>query len=420
MTHAAPDATASSPPVDTPESLARERWLIGVLTAINVTHILDFVVMNPLAPQLMRQFQITTAQFTVGLSAYTFAAAIASFAGALVIDRWERRRVLLWLYGGFIVSTVACALAGSFPMLVAARCAAGICGGMLGSLVNTIVAENVPYARRGAAMGRVVSAFSVASVLGIPAGVWLAAVAGWHATFLAVAAASLPIAFVATRVLPEMRGHLQGSPRSPWGTCRDLLRVPMHGLILLFSGVMTFAGFLVIPLIAIFLARNLGVAEAALGLVYLCGGLVGLVSSPWIGRLADRHGKHRTFLILAGLSLMPTLALTHLTTTSLPVILLVTTGFIVIGGGRFIPASALISEAMAPAHRGGVLSLQSGVHSAAIGLAALTGGLLVHQAGPLAPLEGFGLVGWVACAVVLAGAALSLTVKARHEPAQVV
>src|SRR5687767_12636538 len=88
----------------------RESWLLFILAAIQFTHIMDFVIMMPLGPQLMRVFQISPREFGFLVSAYTFSAAISGFLSAFFIDRFDRKYALLALYLGFTLGTLACAL----------------------------------------------------------------------------------------------------------------------------------------------------------------------------------------------------------------------------------------------------------------------------------------------------------------------
>ncbi|MCK6490280.1 MAG: MFS transporter [Planctomycetes bacterium] len=404
---------AAPPAVD---QLGSERRIIAALTAINFTLMMDFVVMMPLGPQLMRVFGITATGFSVAVSAYTFSAALAAVAGALFIDRFGRRQALLWIYAGFAATTLACALAPDFPSLVLARVAAGACGGLVGALVLAVVGDVVPYERRGAAMGRVMSAFALASILGVPAGIWLAAWLGWHATFHAIAAISLIVLALAWAWLPPLRAHLDAPPGPALAALGGLLAQARVWRALAFTAVLAMGSFLVIPFIATYLAGNVGVGERELGLVYLAGGALSVVTSPWIGRLADRHGKQRVFVAVALLAMLPTVALTNLPAWPLGWVLLVTTGFIVLGSGRFVPATALITGTVPPAQRGAFMSLNGAVQSAASGAAAMVAGVVIRQADAHAPLERYGAVGALSCAAV--ALAVLLSRRLHGEPAR--
>jgi hypothetical protein len=105
-------ATAVSPLV------VRERLLLWTLAAINFTHIVDFMIMMPLGPELTRLFAISDTQFGLLVSSYSLAAGVSGLLVSMVIDRFERKRALLWLYAGFALATLACGLAPTFATLM--------------------------------------------------------------------------------------------------------------------------------------------------------------------------------------------------------------------------------------------------------------------------------------------------------------
>jgi len=143
------------------EANKQELLFLLALAGIQFTHILDFMIMMPLGPELIRVLNINTHQFGLLLSSYTFAAALAGFFATYYVDRFERRKLLLSLYAFFILATIACGLAPNYETLFIARAFAGAFGGILGSLVQTIVADSIPFERRGKALGTVMAAFSV-------------------------------------------------------------------------------------------------------------------------------------------------------------------------------------------------------------------------------------------------------------------
>lgn len=191
-----------------PKKEIREGLLIFTLAAIQFTHMMDFVIMMPLGPQLMRIFNISPGEFGLLVSAYTFSAAVAGFLSALFIDRFDRKHAMLGLYFGFTIGTLACALAPTYSLLLAARVVAGAFGGVLGALILAVIGDAIPEHRRGAATGKVMAAFSVASIAGVPVGLYLASVTSWHAPFYLLAGLSFLVLIASFWLLPTMRGHL--------------------------------------------------------------------------------------------------------------------------------------------------------------------------------------------------------------------
>jgi predicted MFS family arabinose efflux permease len=371
------------------------------LAAVQFTHIVDFMIIMPLGPQLMRILGVGTREFSLLVSAYTFAAAASGFVAAFWIDRFDHKRVLLVLYSGFIVATALCGLAPNHPLLLAARVVAGAFGGVIGGLVLAIVADLVPFARRATATGIVATSFSLAAVAGVPAGLWIAAHSTWRMPFLVLAAASVVVAITASRVLPPISGHLAHAVRRrPVEQLRAIFGERNHLRTFAFTVVLMFAGFTVIPFIAPYNVANVGLAEVDLPIMYFAGGLAMLVTLPVIGRLADRYGKKRVFGIVGVLSIGPILITTHLEPASLSIVVACAVLFFVLVSGRFGPGMALISASAEPRLRGSFMSFNASIQQLGSGLAALTAGLVIGRA-PDGTLTHFGIVGWIAVACTL-------------------
>jgi predicted MFS family arabinose efflux permease len=378
-----------------------ELALLLTLAAVQFTHIVDFMIMMPLGPQLMRIFDIGPRQFSLLVSAYTFAAAASGFVAAFWIDRFDHKRVLLALYGGFIVATALCGLAPNYPLLLAARIVAGAFGGVMGGLVLAIVADLVPFARRATATGIVATSFSLAAVAGVPAGLWIAARSTWRMPFLVLAAASIVVAIAAAKLLPPISGHLAHAvSRRPVEQLRAIFGVPNHLRAFSFTVVLMFAGFTVIPFIAPYNVANVGLAEVDLPIMYFAGGLATLVTSPLIGRLADRYGKVRVFSLVGVVSIIPILVTTHLEATSLTVVVACAVLFFVLVTGRFGPGMALVTGSAEPRLRGSFMSFNASIQQLGAGFAALTSGLIIGRA-PDGTLTHFGVVGWLAAGCTL-------------------
>ena len=173
-----------------------ERIILLLLASVNFTHIMDFMIMMPLGNFLMPHFNISAQQFSFLVAAYTFSAAAASFFAASLVDKFDRKNLLLFAYGGFLLCTLLCAVSVTYEMLLSARIAAGVFGGLIGAQVLSIVADLVPFERRGRAMGMIMAAFSAASVFGVPFGLYLSKFFSWHAPFyfvVAMGAALMPL-----------------------------------------------------------------------------------------------------------------------------------------------------------------------------------------------------------------------------------
>lgn len=382
-----------------PLSSRQEKWLLLTLATINFTHIMDFMIMMPLGPQLMRMFGIDTTQFGLLVSAYTFSAGISGFLSSFVMDRFDRKQVLVFLYAGFLLGTLACALAPAYGVLLAARVLTGAFGGVLAAVGNAIVGDTIPMERRGAAMGVVTAAFSAASVFGVPFGLFLASQLSWHAPYLFLVATGLGVMALIGR-LPQLAEHLKsGVSRKfdPLGVLRQAVAKPAQRQALFLTVAMMFGQFAIVPFLSPSMVANVGFSESQLALIYLLGGATTLITGPLIGRLADRLGKLRVLVAFLLLSIVPQLLVTQLGPTPLPLALLLTTAFFVVSGGRMIPAMALITGTVDPRHRGSFMGIQSALQQVAAGLASLIAARIVVQDAQ-GHLLHYGTVGYLSAA----------------------
>ena len=388
---------------------AQERWLLITLAGIQFTHIVDFMIMMPLGPQLTTLFAISDAQFGLLVSAYTLSAGVSGLLATSFIDRFERKQLLLWLYLLFGLTTLGCALAPSYGWLMAARVAAGLFGGILSAMTQTVIGDVIPFARRGRAAGFVMTAFSLASVVGVPTGLFLANHGGWHSAFIALAVLCTVVGTLAAYSLPRLDAHLVQAPSSDvFHALQAVLQDANHRRALLLSGTMMFAGFTIIPYITIYNQSNHVLLPSEIPYVYLCGGAVTLFTSRWIGVLTDRVGKRVMFQRMVLLSAMPMTLMTLMQPMPLFFVLLVTTSFFVTMNGRMIPGMALLTSAAVPQFRGTFMSLNGAVQSVSIGLASWVGGLLIQR-----DAQGQVTHYWL-CAVVSVAASVLAFYLARH------
>ena len=397
----------------------RERWLLFTLAGIQFTHILDFMIMMPLGPQFTALFGISNAQFGLLVSAYTLSAGFSGLMAATYIDRFSRKQLLLGMYSLFGLATLACALAPDYGWLMAARVAAGLFGGVLSALSQTIVADVIPFERRGRAMSVVMTSFSVSTVAGVPLGLFLAAHFNWHAPFVGIAALVGLLALGAWRTMPRLDAHLHHPERvSVWRGIGQVLAEPNHLKAFAVSGLMMFAAFTVIPYITIYLQSNAGMQAAEVPWIYLCGGLATLLSARYFGRLTDRVGKVRVFRRLALAVTVPLMATTLSQGLPLWGLLAISTLLFTMMSGRMIPGMAMISSAVEPRWRGTFMTLNSAVQSASMGLAALVAGLIIGRDAQ-GQLTGYWVAGLLGVLASLLSVWLAGHLRLHGAPAQV-
>jgi len=394
------------------QPVAREWAILFVLSGVQISHILDFMILMPLGPQFMRMFAIGPTQFGFLVSVYTFSAAVVGFAAAFFIDRFDRRKALLILYACFAATTLLAASSQSYLTLLAARALAGAFGGVLSAIVFAIVSDLVPESRRGAALGVVMLAFSIAATIGVPISLYLANHFTWRAPFFFLAGLCLVIWNGAFWLLPRMRSHLRAArERHPLAQALAVFREPNHHKVFLFSAMLFFSGFAVIPFISPYLVSNVGFAERELPLLYLVGGVLTLIVVRLAGRLTDLHGKKRIFTLVAGASALAMLTLTHLPRSPAYAAILASAFLMAMLSGRFVPAMALITSSVAPQVRGSFMSFNSSIQQLASGTASFGASLIIGR-NAAGELTHYGTVGILAAGATLASIYLARRIRA--------
>jgi predicted MFS family arabinose efflux permease len=365
----------------------------------------------PLGPRFLEVFAITPAQFAWMVSSYTYSAGISGLVAAWFLDRFDRKRALLWLYVGFGIGTLACALAPNYEFLMAARFVAGGFGGVTSAVILAVIGDAIPPQRRGQAMGTLFSSFSLASIAGVPAGLFLANHLGWHAPFFLLAALSVAITIMAAKVLPSMRDHMARERGRPWADMMIVLGRGNHWLAFGLTIVMTMAGFMIIPYLSPSLVANVGVSNDHLPLIYLFGGGATFFSMRYIGRISDRLGLLRVFTWVSVTAIFPILIISHLPHVPLWMALVFTTCFMVFTSGRFIPGMAMVTNSVEARYRGSFMSLNSALQQFASGFASLLAGAIISS-GPDGRLEHYGAVGIIGACCILASLVLAKNLKA--------
>lgn len=397
--------------MDAHREVRREWLLLLVLSGIQFSQMVDFMVLMPLGTQLMREFDITPTQLGFFVSIYAVSASLSGFFSALVVDRFDRRTVLLALYGCFAATMAGCALAPGYAALLAARTAAGAFGGVVAANIFTIVADLVPEGRRGRAFGAVMSAFSMASILGVPISLYLALHFTWRAPYVFLAALCSGILLAAWFVIPPVRAHLgSGGGRRPLAQLRAVFGESNHLRIFAFSSTLVFSGFLVFPFIAPYLVTNVGVSEADLPLLYLIAGIAALMAARLVGGWSDTLGRREVFALSAASTAAAALAMTSLPRAPFFVAVLVSMLMFAASSARMVPAMALITSGAEARLRGSVMSFNASIQQLAAGAASFIASLIVGRSAA-GELTRYWAIGILSAAGTLACIALARRVR---------
>jgi predicted MFS family arabinose efflux permease len=358
----------------------QERLLLFTLAAINFTNIMDFMIMMPLGPQLMRTFGIGATEFGLIVSSYTFSAGFSGFVTAFFIDRFDRKKFLMMLYTGFLIGTLACGLAPDHLTLIIARIFTGLFGGVLGAVILSIIGDTIPFDRRGKAMGYVMAAFSMASVFGVPFGLFIATHYNWNTPFIFLAALALPIMYMIWKFVHNISGHVVANNENSFKkVIGSIWSNPNQRKAITLMMVIMFGHFSIIPFLSPYMVSNVGFEESQLAYIYLFGGAMNMVASPMIGRWADKYGKKKIFQIFVAISTIPVFFITHMPEVALWIALIATTFFFVMSGGRFIPAQAMVTATVEPENRGSFMSIVSSMQQLSAGLSSYIAGMIITK-----------------------------------------
>jgi MFS transporter, DHA1 family, inner membrane transport protein len=390
-----------------------QKLILYLLACVQFTNIMDFMIMMPMGPILMKAFDISAREYSFLVSAYSISAGICGFIAAFFVDKFDRKNVLTIAYIGFLIGTFACAIAPTYTMLMLARIVAGVFGGVLGSQVIAIVGDTISYEHRAEGMAIIMAAFSTASVLGVPLGMYLASKISWHVPFYFVVAVGFVNLLLIYRYLPSLRSHIHVSVTkpSPFAVLTNIAKDNNQMRALALSVIIMFGHFCTIPSLSPYLTLNVGMSVDNISLIYLIGGAITIFSARIVGRIADQKGKYLIFAICGTLFLIPVYLMTNLHAgASLTMILFITSMFFLFANGRTITMQAMVSGVVNSEQRGGFTSINSSMIQLGSGAASFVGGLMVEKAanGTLLHYE---LVGYMSMTFMILGIILAKYVK---------
>jgi predicted MFS family arabinose efflux permease len=391
----------------------RERPLLICLAFVQFTNVMDFMIMMPLSPLFTAEFGITPTQFGVLVASYSISAGIISFASAFFVDRFDRRKVMLFSYAFFVLGTFACGFSPTYEILLAARIFTGLFGGVLSAVLLSVVGDVVPYERRASAMGIVMGGFAAASILGIPVGSFVASHFSWHVPFFAIGVMGVLVMVGIVKLIPTMTGHIaEAKKKNAWKNIVEILSASNRLRALLLMTLLMFGHFSIIAYMPKYMVNNVGITKEEVSYIYLAGGLCSIVVLRIVGKLSDRFGSFRVFAVLSVLALIPIFLITNLPKESLAIVLVVTSTLFIFGGSRGVPCNTLITATAEPHQRGGFLSLNAATQQLAAGFATFLGGALISSGvKDTDPIANYHHVGWLAAIASLIAIPVAYYVK---------
>ena len=383
-----------------------QKFVVGLLAFLQFAVILDFMIMAPLGAMIMPALTISPKQFGLVVSAYAFSAGVSGFVTAGFADRFDRKKILLFFYAGFLVGTLSCGLAPTFELLLAARVFTGLFGGVIGSVVLAIATDLFDISQRGRVMGLIQTAFAASQVLGLPMGLFLSNRWNWHAPFIVLAVLGVAGLAVISIKLEPVDGHL-GKPQehSAFMHLFHTISEPRHLLAFLTVTLLATGGFMLMPFSSAFMVHNVGIDLAHLPTIYFVTGICTMIFGPMIGKATDRFGKLRVFLFGSTLTIVMILLYTHLQATPLPLVIVINVAMFVGIFSRMTPYQALASQVPEPTRRGAFNAVSASIQQLSGGIASVVAGHIVTQ-GADGRIEHFPEVGYVVVGTTLVATVL--------------
>lgn len=381
-------------------------FLIAVLAFLQFTIVLDFMVLSPLSAILLEELDITTAQFGMVVSAYAWSAGISSLLAAGIADRFDRKKLLLFFYAGFIIGTFLCGIAEDYSFLLIARIATGIFGGVIGSIIYAIVSDLFVLEVRGRVMGFLQMALAGAQVLGLPIGLYLANVFGWQSPFLMISGMCIVVFIMIWIRMKPVNTHL--ATRSSSGAIVHFLASfsnPIYARVFASTILLATGGFMLMPFGAAFAVNNLGVSLDALPLLYAITGISAMIFSPLIGKLSDRVGKYPVFTFCSVALIITVCIYCNLGLTPFWIVVLFSVVMFANVSGRMVSSSAMITAVPDPSDRGAFMSINSSISMVSGGIASMIAGSIVYQT-QSGFIENYDILGYVVSGATLATIAL--------------
>lgn len=371
-----------------------QKLAVFLLAITQFTVILDFMVMSPMGDILMKSLNLKPTHFGLVVSAYAFSAGISGLLTAGFADKFDRKKLLLFFYFGFIAGTVLCGAVTTYPLLVAARIITGLFGGVIGSISMAIVADLFTLQQRGRVMGFIQMGFGASQILGIPIGLYLANAWGWHAPFIWVAGMAGIIALIIAVKLKPITKHLEiQSDKSAFKHLMHTVAKKDYRVGFTATALLSIGGFMMMPFGSAFAINNLHITENELPMIFMIAGIATLIVMPIIGKLSDRINKYKIFVFGSIWTIVTILIYTNLGKTPFAIVAFLNVLMMMGIMGRMVPSTALVTAIPDMQDRGAFMSINSSLQQIAGGIAAAFAGTIVVQRDKWSPLEHYNTLG---------------------------
>ncbi len=375
----------------------RQRNLIlALLCTASFASVFNNLIIAPILPDISDDFGVRVAVVGLLVTATAVVGGVAGIFAGPLIDRLGRRPVVVTGMTLLAVATILSALAPSFLFLAGARALAGLGVACLTPAVFAAVGDYFEYSERGRAMSWVISANTMAQILGAPIGAFIGGLVSWRLAFVLLAGLSVVFTGLLYWKLPPDAPRAEGSSPSMRGAVRTVLRSGTTTMAIASTFLSTGYWFLFATYMGAYYHDEFDIPKWALGGLTMVMGLGVLTGSNAGGRIADRTGKRPVILwstaaCAAFIFLETTVAFN---TVGAALFLF---GFATAAGARFASAQAMLTE-MAPSQRGTVMALNASGQQFGIVAGSALGGLVLD-------LWGYAAIGPAAALLALASLA---------------
>ena len=281
-----------------PKFTSYQKFVIVILALTQFSVVLDFMVMSPLGDMLMKTMTLSTTEFGVSVFAYAFSAGVSGILTAGFADSFDRKKLLLFFYIGFVLGTLFCGFAITYPLLIIARIITGLFGGVIGSISMAIVSDLFELKQRGRVMGFLQMGFGASQVLGIPISLFMANRWGWQSPFFMIVFLAFIIWLLILFKMKPINLHLDNQIKlNAFKHLVSTLSNRDYRVGFMATALMSLGGFMMMPWGSSHAINNLKVTADQLPFLFMLAGICTLIIMPIVGNISDKMDKFKLFTI---------------------------------------------------------------------------------------------------------------------------
>jgi predicted MFS family arabinose efflux permease len=352
--------------------------LLICIAGLLFTMVLDFMLLPAISAMVMPALDLSTSQFGYVVSAYSISAGTSALIFSTFADRFERKKLLMFIYTGFLIGILFSALAQGFWMLIAARVFTGIFGGVVAAICYAMVSEIFSLQQRGRAMGSLHVAFALCQVLGLPAAIYIASRYQWQVAYFITLSAGLLFYVLSLFIIKPITGHLAQQDNVS-SKLKGIVTTPSYWYVFANNVTIVIADVLFMTFASVFYVKNQLISDDELAIVFGASGIATILLSPLIGKLADKTSHFKVFAIGTGIAATMIITISQLHEAGIIRVVVCNTLLFTGMAGRMICSGALGLEIPKPTDRGSFMTFDSALQLICAGLAATAAGWIVFQ-----------------------------------------